>query len=75
MDKSSIKHPITGFLYAVDTTGLVRVTDPGSDRFGLFDSDAVWFEGEIRDVDLQIIGWMGRTPEARRRRQEAQSPG
>jgi hypothetical protein len=75
MDKSSIKHPITGLLYAVDVTGLVRVTDPESDRFGLFDSDAVWFEGEIRDVDLQIIGWMGRTPEARRRQQEAQSPG
>ena len=75
MDKSSIKHPITGFIYAVDSSGLVRVTDPESDRYGLFDNDAVWYEDEIRDVDLQIIGWMGRTPEARRRRLEAQSPG
>jgi len=67
MAKTSMKHPLTGLLYEVDETGLVRVSDPESDRYGLFNSDAVWFEGEIRDVDLQIVGWMGRTPEAKRR--------
>jgi len=67
MSKTSIKHPLTGFTYEVDATGLVRVSDPGSDRYGLFDSDAVWVEGDIRDVDLQVIGWIGRTPEAKRR--------
>jgi len=68
MAKTSLKHPITGLLYEIDESGLVRVSDTDDGRFGLFDSDAVWFEGEIRDVDLQIVGWLGRLPEARRRR-------
>lgn len=67
MSKTSMKHPLTGFTYEVDATGLVRVSDPESGRFGLFDSDAVWVEGDIRDVDLQVVGWIGRTPEAKRR--------
>ena len=67
MAKTSMKHPLTGLLYEVDPTGLVRVSDPETGKFGLFNSDAVWFDGEIRDVDLQVIGWMGRTPEAKRR--------
>jgi len=73
MAKTSMKHPISGWLYQVDPSGLVRVSDPESDRFGLFDSDGVWFEGEIRDIDLQIVGWMGRTAEARRLREAAGS--
>jgi len=67
MSKTSMKHPITGLMYEVDATGLVRVSDPDAARYGLFTSDAVWVEGEIRDVDLQVVGWMGRTPEAKRR--------
>ena len=74
MAKTSMKHPITGFSYEVDTTGLVRVSDPESDRYGVFTSDAVWVEGEIRDVDLQVVGWIGRTPEAKRRL-AAHNPG
>ncbi len=67
MAKTSMKHPLTGLTYEVDASGLVRVSDPDTGRYGLFTSDAVWVEGEIRDVDLQVIGWMGRTPEAKRR--------
>ena len=74
MAKTSMKHPITGFSYEVDASGLVRVSDPESDHYGLFTSDAVWVEGEIRDVDLQVVGWIGRTPEAKRRL-AANNPG
>lgn len=73
MAKTSMKHPISGWLYEVDPSGLVRVSDPESGRYGLFDSDGEWFDGEIRDIDLQIVGWMGRTPEARRLRELAGS--
>ena len=31
--------------------------------------NGVWYEGEIRDVDFQALGWVGRTPEARALRQ------
>jgi hypothetical protein len=62
-------------MYEVDASGLVRVSNPDTGAYGLFSSDAVWFEGEIRDVDLQIVGWMGRTPEAKRRLAAAQTLG
>lgn len=59
------KHPISGCTYSVTEIGLVRVDDPATGRFGVFDDNGVWFEGEIIDVDLQAAGWVGRTPEAR----------
>jgi hypothetical protein len=59
------KHPISGCTYTVNEVGLVRVDDPATGRYGVFDDHGVWFEGEIIDVDLQAAGWVGRTPEAR----------
>ena len=59
------RHPITKFIYSVNEVGLVRVEDPATGRYGVFDDNGVWFEGEIIDVDLQAAGWVGRTPEAR----------
>ena len=61
----SMKHPISGFIYALTEDGKVRVSDPASDRFGIFDSTGRWFSGEIRDADPQILGWVGRLPVAR----------
>ena len=58
-------HPISGYIYSVNEVGLVRVEDPATGRFGVFDDKGIWYEGEIRDVDFQILGWVGRTPEAR----------
>jgi hypothetical protein len=58
-------HPISGYVYSVNEVGLVRVEDPATGLFGVFDDKGVWYEGEIRDVDFQILGWVGRTPEAR----------
>lgn len=59
------RHPITKCIYSVNEVGLVRVDDPATGRYGVFDDNGVWFEGEIVDVDLQAAGWVGRTPEAR----------
>jgi hypothetical protein len=61
----SMKHPVTGFVYALTDDGRVQVSDPASDRFGIFDSTGRWFSGEIRDADPQILGWVGRLPAAR----------
>lgn len=62
------KHPISGYLYSLNDSGLVEVVDPATDRRGVFDDKGTWFEGELRDVDFQILGWVGRHPEARRLR-------
>jgi hypothetical protein len=58
-------HPISGFVYSLNEVGLVRVDDPATGRHGVFDDKGTWHEGELRDVDFQILGWVGRTPEAR----------
>ncbi len=59
------KHPITGCTYSLNEVGLVRVDDPATGEFGIYDDKGVWFEGTVRDVDFQALGWVGRTPEAR----------
>lgn len=65
-------HPISGLVYSVNEVGLVDVRNPQTGEYGVYDDHGVWYEGTIRDVDFQILGWVGRTPEARARR-EAQS--
>jgi hypothetical protein len=65
------KHPISGFVYSVNEVGLVRVDDPATGRYGVFDDNGVWSEGEIIDVDRQAAGWVGRTPEARALRESS----
>ena len=59
------RHPISGCIYTVNAEGMVHVLDPATGKFGVFDSNGNWFEGELRDVDLQAAGWVGRSPEAR----------
>jgi len=61
----SMKHPVTGYVYSLTDDGRVQVSDPASDRFGIFDSTGRWFSGDIRDADPQILGWVGRLPAAR----------
>jgi hypothetical protein len=61
-------HPITGYVYSINEVGLVRVDDPKTGRHGVFDDKGIWYEGEIIDPDFQILGWVGRNPEARARR-------
>ena len=71
----SMKHPVTGFLYSLTADGRVQVSDPASDRVGIFDSTGRWFSGEIRDADPQILGWVGRLPAARDLRADGADAG
>ena len=59
------KHPITGYTYAVNEVGLVRVDDPATGRYGVFDERGNWSEGEIRD---KVEGYPTMTAEAFKRR-------
>jgi hypothetical protein len=61
----SMKHPLTGFVYALTADGRVEVRDPNSGRVGVFDASGRWFSGEIREADPQILGWVGRHPQGR----------
>jgi len=61
----SMKHPLSGFIYALTDDGRVEVSDPDTGRVGIFDSTGRWYSGEIEDADPQILGWVGRLPEAR----------
>lgn len=65
------RHPITGYVYSVNEVGLVRIDDPATGCHGIYDDRGNWFEGEIRDIDMQAVGWVGRTPEARSLRESA----
>lgn len=62
-------HPISGYVYSINEVGLVRVEDPKTGRYGVFDDKGIWYEGELIDPDFQILGWVGRNPEARARRE------
>ena len=42
------KHPISGCVYSVNEVGLVRVDDPATGRYGVFDDNGMWSEGEMR---------------------------
>jgi hypothetical protein len=61
----SMKHPLSGFVYALADDGRVEVRDPNSERFGIFDATGRWYAGDIREADPQILGWVGRHPQGR----------
>ena len=52
-----IVHPFSRALYEQDGEGHVRVTD--GDRVGLFTTTGKWIEGELRECDPQLCGWVG----------------
>ncbi len=59
-----IYHPLTGALYERDptvTTGeasapVLLVT--AGERWGRFRPDGTWLEGELRECDPQLCGWV-----------------
>jgi hypothetical protein len=52
-----ILHPFSGALYEQDGEGRIRVID--ADRVGVFGTDGHWIEGELRECDPQLCGWVG----------------
>ncbi len=49
-------HPLTGALYERDGEEAILVTVGG--RWGRFQSDGCWVEGELRECDPQLCGWV-----------------
>ena len=53
-----IRHPYTGVLYEPAAEGLVQVTATDG-RTGRFRPDGRWVDGDLRDADPQLCGWIG----------------
>lgn len=51
-----IVHPLTGALYERDGEGAILVT--AGDRQGRFQPDGSWIDGELRECDPQLCGWV-----------------
>ena len=51
-----VRHPFSGWLYEQDGAGSILVTD--GDREGRFRPDGSWIEGELRECDPQLCGWV-----------------
>jgi hypothetical protein len=49
-------HPFTRALYEQDGAGNVRVTHHG--LTGIFSPDGRWLNGELRECDPQLAGWV-----------------
>jgi hypothetical protein len=52
-----VVHPFSGALYEQDGKGNIRVTQDG--RSGLFRVNGSWIEGDLRECDPQLCGWVG----------------
>ena len=53
----TIKHAYTGARYQDDPSGYVKVT-AADGRVGLFRGDGSWVEGELREADPHMCGWI-----------------
>lgn len=51
-----IYHPFTKALYERDGNGNILVTD--GERQGRFTDEGAWIEGELRECDPQLCGWV-----------------
>jgi hypothetical protein len=53
----SIRHPLSGALYDLQTDGTVRVEKDG--RSGTFRADGSYLSGDIYSADPQMCVWIG----------------
>lgn len=56
--KGAVRHPYTRALYEDGGDGLIRVTTSDG-RSGRFRPDGRWVDGELREADPQLCGWVG----------------
>jgi len=54
---AKLRHALTGAIYELQESGLVRVEENG--RSGLFHPDGRWHSGELRSADPHLLGWIG----------------
>lgn len=52
-----IIHPFSKALYEQDGAGHIKVSF--EDKWGLFNIDGSYIEGDIRECDPQLCGWVG----------------
>lgn len=52
-----IRHPFSHALYEQDGHGHILVTD--GERSGRFTTQGRWLEGELRECDPHLCGWVG----------------
>lgn len=53
---AGIRHPFTHALYERHGDDEIKVTD--GDRSGIFTSEGRWLDGELRECDPQLCGWV-----------------
>ena len=63
-----VRHPFTRALYEPLDDGRVRVSL--DDTSGVFAADGRWLEGDLREADAHLCGWVG-GPKVRHHRLEA----
>ena len=54
----TIKHPLSGAVYDLDTDGTIRVVAVDG-RSGVFDAHGVWISGECKQADPHLCVWIG----------------
>jgi hypothetical protein len=52
------RHPFTHALYERDGEGNILVTETDG-RWGRFRKNGQWIEGEVREADPHLCGWVG----------------
>ncbi len=52
-----LRHPFTRALYERDGDGAIRVTRPDG-TWGRFTGEGRWLEGELREADPHLCGWV-----------------
>ena len=52
-------HPISGAIYQELGDGRVRVEDPSKGKWGVFNWDGTWVEGELTQADLHYLRYIG----------------
>ena len=55
--RAGLRHPYTHALYELTDEDLVLVTAPDG-RSGRFRPDGRWVEGELREADPHLCGWV-----------------
>lgn len=54
----TIRHPLSGALYDLETDGNIRVTTSDG-RMGLFRADGSYLSGDVSSADPHLCGWIG----------------
>ena len=57
---NKLHHALTRADYTLQDDGTIRVVD--GDKWGRFDGEGYWLEGELRSCDPQMCRWLASGP-------------